>query len=51
MANQGASAASLTWSFEYSDTKRTKPDSVTYSAKFTDGDCSNLSEVFDNTAR
>ena len=48
---EGASSASLSWSFEYSSTERTKPDTVTYTAKFTGGSCETLSEVFDNTAR
>eukprot|EP00286_Rhodomonas_abbreviata_P023002 CAMPEP_0181293900 /NCGR_PEP_ID=MMETSP1101-20121128/3309_1 /TAXON_ID=46948 /ORGANISM="Rhodomonas abbreviata, Strain Caron Lab Isolate" /LENGTH=186 /DNA_ID=CAMNT_0023398513 /DNA_START=34 /DNA_END=594 /DNA_ORIENTATION=+ len=32
-----ASSASLSWSFTYSDKTRTKPDSVTYTAKYSGG--------------
>ena len=44
----GASSAALSWTFQYSSSKRTKPSKVTYDAAFTGGDCENLSQSFDN---
>ena len=44
----GASSASLSWTFQYSSSTRTKPSKVTYEAVFTGGDCSKLSQSFDN---
>jgi hypothetical protein len=44
----GASSASLSWSFAYSSTTRTKPDSVTYKAVFNGGTCGSFSQTFTN---
>lgn len=48
IATKGATAASLSWSFMYRSTSRTKPDNVTYSAVFTGGSCANLKQTFSN---
>jgi len=46
--NQGVSG-SLSWTFTYSTSTRTKPTQVTYSAKFSSGGtCTSLSQVFTN---
>eukprot|EP01033_Poteriospumella_lacustris_P016015 gene16015-11462_t len=44
----GASSASLSWSFAYASSTRTKPDSVTYKANFAGGSCASMSETFTN---
>ena len=44
----GASSASLSWTFQYSSSSKTKPSKVTYSASFSGGSCSTLSESFSN---
>mmetsp|Transcript_14638 Transcript_14638/g.24231 ORF Transcript_14638/g.24231 Transcript_14638/m.24231 type:complete len:201 (+) Transcript_14638:164-766(+) len=48
IAYDGASSATLTWAFEYEDSTRTKPSSVTYTAAFSGGTCSKMSENFTN---
>ena len=40
--------ADLSWSFTYSSTLKTKPNSVTYNVKYTGGYCSSISKTFNN---
>jgi hypothetical protein len=40
--------ADLSWSFTYSSTSKTKPNSVTYNVKYTGGYCSSISKTFNN---
>lgn len=44
----GVTSASLSWSFAYASSSRTKPDNVTYTAKFSGGSCSDMKETFLN---
>jgi len=44
----GASSAELSWTFQYSSSTRTKPSKVTYTAVYTGGSCSKMSQSFDN---
>ena len=46
----GASSASLSWTFTYSSVSRTKPIGVLYNAKFVGGSCATLSQQFTNGA-
>jgi hypothetical protein len=47
-AKDGADKAALTYKFTYANTKRTKPDYATYSAKFTGGNCPDKTTTFSN---
>lgn len=44
----GASKASLSWTFTYSSSSKTKPYQVLYKATFTGGSCTTLSQTFTN---
>ena len=44
----GASQGDLTWDFSYADSSKTKPYEVYYTAKFSGGSCSTLSQIFPN---
>lgn len=48
ITTKGVSYADLSWVFSYSSTSRTKPNSVKYDVKFTDGMCSSISRIFNN---
>jgi hypothetical protein len=49
--NEGSASASasLSWKFNYADSSRTKPDTVQYTADFSDTQCTDMSLLFDNT--
>lgn len=44
----GATSATLSWSFIYSSSTRTKPDQATYKVSYNGGTCANLSQTFTN---
>jgi hypothetical protein len=44
----GAKSGALAWTFSYSSTTRTKPKGVEYTAKFSGGSCTSLSQSFTN---
>jgi hypothetical protein len=44
----GASSAKLSWTFSYASSTKTKPNKVAYSASFTGGPCTSLSQTFTN---
>lgn len=46
--NKGATSADLSWSFVYSSSTRTKPNTVTYRVKYTGGSCTDISKDFPN---
>jgi hypothetical protein len=44
----GATSASLKWTFYYDDSTKTKPNSVKYSASYSGGTCSSATQTFAN---
>jgi hypothetical protein len=48
ITKKGVSYADLSWSFSYSSTSKTKPDSVKYDVKYIGGSCISTSKTFSN---
>jgi len=48
ITSKGAEYADLSWSFDYSSTTKTKPNSVKYDVKYTCGSCVSSSKTFTN---
>ncbi len=45
---EGATSAALSWSFSYDTSATTKPNKVTYRARFTGGNCPDMIQTFTN---
>ena len=48
ITSKGTEYADLLWSFDYSSTSKTKPDSVKYDIKYAGGSCTSSSKTFAN---
>lgn len=48
ITTKGVSYADLSWTFLYSSTTKTKPNSVIYDVKYTGGSCTSSSKTFSN---
>jgi hypothetical protein len=48
ITSKGVEYADLSWSFDYSSTTKTKPNSIKYDVKYTGGSCVSCSKTFTN---